>query len=285
MDRDPGAITFGKTLRTVEVSGFILTETEHPPLLVLPRHDHACANLNFVLRGSLREAFGPCAEDCGPSSVVVKPPGEAHSNRYGEAGAHCLVVEVSRRRLEATRPFADLFDRPAFHRPGGLAGPVLEIYRELKRPDRASPLVLEGLVLELIGRAAREGPSPGMSPRPAWLRRVEEILQDHPDGPHTLSSLAAAVGFHPSYLARTFRRFHRCSVGEYLRGLRLDGAARELRGTAKPLARVAVEAGFYDQSHFTNAFRARFRVTPGEFRAAARAGEMPAEPRRGAPRR
>ncbi|MFL5243816.1 MAG: helix-turn-helix domain-containing protein [Gemmataceae bacterium] len=273
MKRDPGAITFGHTLRAAEVSGFILTETMHPPHLVLPRHDHACANLNFVLRGSLRESFGRYVEDCGPYSVIVKPPGESHSNRYGETGAHCLVVEIPAHRLDAARPFAaDLFNRPAFHPEGGLTPRFLEIYKELKQPDRASPLVLEGLVLELIGKAARENSSSGTSPHPAWLRRVEEVLHDRSNEPHTLLSLAEEVGFHPSYLARTFRKFHHCSVGDYVRGLRLDGAARELCTTRKALAQVAVDAGYYDQSHFTHAFKARFRMTPGEFRAAVRAG-------------
>jgi AraC-like DNA-binding protein len=56
-------------------------------------------------------------------------------------------------------------------------------------------------------------------------------------------------------------------VGGYLRGLRLDAAARVLSGTGKPLAEVAADAGFYDQSHFTRAFKARFGMTPA---AAAR---------------
>ena len=64
-------------------------------------------------------------------------------------------------------------------------------------------------------------------------------------------------------------------VRGYHRGLRLDGAARQLSGTAKPLADVAAGAGFYDQSHFTRAFKARFRMTPGAFRAAARGGGDP----------
>src|SRR5262245_16700673 len=147
MKRSPGAITFGRTLQTVEISGFILTETEHAPHTVLSRHEHASANLNFVLGGSIRETFGGYTEACGPTSVVVKPPGESHANRYGEAGAHCLVVEVTPRRLEATRPFADLFDRPAFYQAGRLASAFLEIYRELNQPDQATPLVLEGLIL------------------------------------------------------------------------------------------------------------------------------------------
>ena len=219
------------------------------------------------------EAFGRSAADCGPGSVVVKPPGESHANRYGEAGAHCLVLEVTPGRLAAARPFADLFDRPAYLPPGQLTALFLRIYEEFRQPDRASPLVLEGLVLELIGTAARRGPPRGPSAPPPWLRRVEGLLRDAPAEARTLTALAAAAGCHPSHLAREFRRFYRCSMGGYLRRLRLDAAARVLSGTERPLAEVAAGAGFYDQSHFTRAFKARFRMTPGAFRAATRGGD------------
>jgi AraC family transcriptional regulator len=35
----------------------------------------------------------------------------------------------------------------------------------------------------------------------------------------------------------------------------------------QPLAFLAVEAGFCDQSHFTRAFKRQFGVTPARFRA------------------
>jgi AraC family transcriptional regulator len=39
-------------------------------------------------------------------------------------------------------------------------------------------------------------------------------------------------------------------------------------GTDQPLARIAQEAGFADQSHLTSIFRREMRMTPGKFRAA-----------------
>ena len=106
-------------------------------------HGHAWANLNFVLRGSLCEAFGRSAADCGPASVVVKPPGESHANRYGEAGARCLVLEVTPARLEATRPFADLFDYPAYHPPGALTPLFQQIYKEFVRAGQLPGRLLD----------------------------------------------------------------------------------------------------------------------------------------------
>ena len=41
-----------------------------------------------------------------------------------------------------------------------------------------------------------------------------------------------------------------------------------MRRTNQPLALIAQEAGFTDQSHFTSIFRRETGVTPGRFRAA-----------------
>ena len=57
------------------------------------------------------------------------------------------------------------------------------------------------------------------------------------------------------------------TVGTYVRRLRLDWAARELARSDTALARVALVAGFADQSHFTRAFRGYTGLTPSVYRA------------------
>lgn len=67
---------------------------------------------------------------------------------------------------------------------------------------------------------------------PPWLRRVAGMLRDRAAETHTLSALAAEACCHSSHLARAFRRYYGCPVGDYLRGLRLNVAAR-VRTTAR----------------------------------------------------
>jgi AraC family transcriptional regulator len=135
--------------------------------------------------------------------------------------------------------------------------------RELAAADAAAELIAEGLVLELIGRAMR-GVEPGSRTRPAWLRTIEELL--HAGEAASLVALAAAVGRHPAHVAREFRRHFGCSAGEYDRALRLERAREALRTTTDSLAEIASAHGFYDQSHFSNAFRRHCEVTPARYR-------------------
>jgi len=49
--------------------------------------------------------------------------------------------------------------------------------------------------------------------------------------------------------------------------VRLRHAKRLLRSEA-PIARIAVDVGFADQSHLTRRFQRAFGITPGQFAAA-----------------
>jgi AraC family transcriptional regulator len=264
----PGKITFGQQLRSVEAGGFTFTETYHAPGLVLARHEHECANFNLTVSGHCRETMRAGSEVCGPSSLVIKPPGEAHSNSYGPSGARCLIVEVTPARLAALGPLSRLFDAPVSLDRGPLVALAARMYAEVRACGCASDLVLEGLALEFLGQLARLSTRATSPTPPRWLRQAQERIHVSLAERLALSDLAELAGVDASHFARAFRRWFGCSVGEYVRRLRLHHTAEQLAASDRSLAEIAHAAGFYDQSHFTNAFKLHFGVTPGEYRNA-----------------
>jgi AraC-like DNA-binding protein len=74
---------------------------------------------------------------------------------------------------------------------------------------------------------------------------------------------------HPGYLARAFRQHVGCSIGAYLRHLRLQRAIARLPGADETLSRISLESGFSDQPHFTRAFRRDVGMTPASLRRMA----------------
>ena len=58
-------------------------------------------------------------------------------------------------------------------------------------------------------------------------------------------------------------------VGSYARQLRLTWAAARLTSSDDGIAQIALQAGFFDQSHFTRAFGRHFGLTPLAYRNAA----------------
>jgi hypothetical protein len=81
-------------LRTVELEGYILTETVRPSSLKLPSHFHSHTNIAFALEGFFRETIGKTYHVCGPFDLIIRPAGEPHSNEYGREDVRCLIIEV-----------------------------------------------------------------------------------------------------------------------------------------------------------------------------------------------
>src|SRR5262249_57232286 len=87
----------------------------------------------------------------------------------------------------------------------------------------------------------------------------------------------ALAGVHPRHPPRVSPAPLGCSMGECVQPRRIALASRMLLEKRRPLASVADALGYYDQSHFTRAFKLRAGVTPGQYRAAAGGDVRPDE--------
>lgn len=159
-----------------------------------------------------------------------------------------------------------LREEPIHFQGGFASGLAKRLHSEFIRNDTASELAMEGLALELLAEVCRGGErTPERSP-PRWLLQARERLKEQFATHPSIEELAAAAGVHPVHFARTFRRHFGCTPGEFVRTLRIEHACRLLATSGSPLTRVALSAGFADQSHLTKTFRRSLGTTPGEFR-------------------
>jgi AraC family transcriptional regulator len=261
-----GRITFGQQIGHLNISGFLLTETFHEPRLILPRHGHECAIINLTLDGSFQQTVGNRPQECETGSLLIIPPGQSHGNKYGHEGTHSLLIELSPPRLDDIRAFTNLFDTPAHVKGGALSLVMRRIYGELRGRVPGFELVIEGLILEMLGQTFRQNNLRDYSTPPRWLTQAQELIHQHFTEKLSLRVIADAVEIHPSHLARTFRQYHRCSIGEYVRRLRIEYAAQEVLKSASSLTDISLAAGFSDQSHFTHEFKRQLRSTPAEYK-------------------
>jgi AraC-like DNA-binding protein len=199
--------------------------------------------------------------------------GEAPRPRFEVIGASAEPVVVRlRARVEgislALRPgaAAALLGMPA----GELAGQAVpidslwpgsadELLDRLQSAghDRARVAAIEGLLLRQL-RAV-----PGTQ-SPAAVRAVQLIVAG--GGQRSLRELAAEVGVGERRLQQLFHAHVGLSPRTFGRLTRLHGCLRALRAQPSPAwAELAQAAGFYDQSHLVNEFRALCGLTPTEF--------------------
>jgi AraC family transcriptional regulator len=264
-----GPATLGARLAQMNAGGFVLTETSHPSGQRLDWHRHERANLVVVLQGAFMEVCAGRTFECNPHSVLLKPPGELHADVFGARLTRCLIIEIEPRRWPALEGMPCALERVEQMRGGTLHRLALRIAGELRSPDAASPLAIEGLVLEMLASALRlKAGKTEATPR--WLDEARQYAGANFRKQLGLADVAQAVGVHPFHLARQFRRYCRCTVGEFIRRLRIDFACQQLATTGTPLVEIALAAGFSHQPHFCRVFKRQTGMTPTAYRDLSR---------------
>ena len=84
----------------------------------------------------------------------------------------------------------------------------------------------------------------------------------------SVGELAAAADLSVTQLERAIKRAIGLSAKQLILRLRLEEAILRLRTTDGPVAQIAVDCGYYDQSAFTRQFRRVVGLSPGAYRAA-----------------
>ena len=88
-----------------------------------------------------------------------------------------------------------------------------------------------------------------------------------------LEELARRCGLSVTHFRRLFCETFNETPAKYALRLRLNAACRALEDSNRPIVSIAVETGFYDQSHFIKAFRRVYKVSPNTYRRRHRLGQ------------
>jgi AraC-like DNA-binding protein len=167
-------------------------------------------------------------------------------------------LEQDREVMATGRPLIDRLELHVY--PSGATGWCLT--QKLALPGRdGRPAGLVGVSRDLSVADAAGGD-----------RRLAEALAEldqRDERPATVQALARRVGLSRDQLDRRIRRLVGLSAGQFLLKRRLDRAVWLLRSTEMPIAEVALECGYSEQSAFSRQFRKAVGVAPARYRRAA----------------
>lgn len=281
---------------TVEVEPFSLCEMAPRGWLEMPKS--TSASLHYVLNGAGALHLG--ARGAHPVKVgdlVLVPAGVRHSigARDGRfvsfASCRPARLGLSHHRAGAAEEGEGLIVLCA-HISLGLrgAGTVIDLLREpiveaagaehlirlildeLSVPGPGSRAQIKALLLYLIIAAlrrsvARQDPGTGwiiaLADRTLWPALAEVIAE--PGAAHSVESLAGRVGMSRARFAARFKESFGTGPMQIVRDLRLQRAARLLMEGTAGVARVGELVGFSSRSHFSQAFEARYGVSPARY--------------------
>ncbi|MBO6216971.1 MAG: helix-turn-helix domain-containing protein [Prevotella sp.] len=102
----------------------------------------------------------------------------------------------------------------------------------------------------------------------ALMEKIMKTINEQiDDSDFNVESLADAVGLSRVQLHRRVKEMTGITVGEFIRNLRLQQAARLLAAGDTTVAQVTYAVGFANPTHFASAFKKHFGVTPSDYMA------------------
>ena len=205
---------------------------------------------------------------------VTFAPGDQPTEWIADAPLECIHLYISAEALRgcAVREFFAVSD------------PWLAAYFQLIDSECSVDPALDTLFLEqtrqLVLRhlvrnysAARPGAAPleaRIAPlRASASRRIEEYIETHLGADVSLQVLAELSRMSVDHFVRAFRAATGKTPHRFVLERRLERAARMLREKGSTVAEIALACGFRSAAHFSVKFRARFGVTPTQYRRSA----------------
>lgn len=157
------------------------------------------------------------------------------------------------------------------------SGVPVRIHRDMRELSRVSnaaialenaprtALSLEAFLLPLLSElVANHRVLPPTTP--PWLVDALLAAEDPEVFRKGASGLVEQCGKAHAHVSRMMQQHLGQTPSDYINALRMDYAARQLKGTPDQLTEIAEEVGIQNMSHFHRLFRARFGMTPRKYR-------------------
>ncbi|NPV93373.1 MAG: AraC family transcriptional regulator [Firmicutes bacterium] len=239
------------------------------------RHRHWFFSIGVIEKGNRVYYYRGKEHLAGRGDIKVICPGEVHASwpadqrgytsrsvRLEAEYFNSLVAHITREDWPLSSFFQTVIHDNELYRQ------VIKLYQVLA--GNASRLEKETLLVDtlrlLISKHAPAEPAGAEDESLVPVRAISEYLDVNFGENISLLDLSRQFGVSPFHLVRQFTREigippHRYQVQtRFVRAL-------ELLAAGNPVAAVAAETGFFDQSHFTRAFKKKFGVTPNQYRA------------------
>jgi AraC-like DNA-binding protein len=233
------------------------------------KHSHEEFSLGIVTQGRSLFWYDGKTETIQPESLVCLPPGLVHACNPVDPNAwEYAMLFIDTAWLQAYMEQADRF---LFRDP--IVQPVVspEVLSTLRQAvavltSCAGPLEKEGCVFAIFEQVSceQDGRYLAETRDQPQLTKAAEFLQSRFLEPVTLAAMAQAAGLDKFQLIRQFNQTFKIPPHTYQTLLRINYAKKALRQNM-PIAEVAQEAGFYDQSHFCKAFKNHTGITPEKY--------------------
>lgn len=248
---------FGITAKSIKTESFNISITKPPAQSEISTHSHAKPYLCLLASGVYNEKSNT-SNIITAGDVIYRTANYEHANHFSNEDSICLNIEIDNEasfmiQNDIKLPLAESKQKSSletykvlFAVKNGLSNDLLNIY------------CYESMLSHVDGMMVKGDRN--------WIKQVKEYINDNPLSPISLQKLSHLFGLHPNYIVRKFKEVTGIKLSDYLTKIRLEYSISNLILTEDSLTNVALNSGFYDQSHFNRNFKKYIETTPMVFR-------------------
>lgn len=248
----------GETFRSFENNDFTLKNSLHNKSKS-DCHIHKNAYLSILLSGSYIETTKNSSHRMLPGNIVFRPAHYPHQNIFETDNIKCLNITLKDEWLR--RKELQLENKPYQLDQINQFPYLFQLITDFLRSDKLD--LAEEIIIDLFNYRAIKTET---SKRLPWIDKLKIILDHEIIDTHSLKSLAERIHVHPNYMARIFKQRFGVSIGQYQVNNKLTSATALLLNGNKHIAAIGNETGFFDEAHFIRTFKAKYGITPHQFR-------------------
>jgi AraC family transcriptional regulator len=252
---------FGNKVLHKAYPQFNLSITDYAEGTLIPNHFHVNPYYSILIKGFYRENGYGCNENVLPGTILYRPANYEHANDFPISYSRCFNIEFIKNNETVDYAIDQLSE--SLCKRDKMSSAALNIYLAFIQDSRDA-LKIGCLVSEFMETFANE--KPANSTRQQWIAKLKKILDEEYMMHYSLEDLASRVNVHPVHLSKGFKKKYDTTLSGYITKLRTESAIYDLQNTNKDIVHIALESGFYDQSHMNKIFKLLLGISPLQLR-------------------
>ena len=248
---------FGVTEKSLKTESFNVSVTNHSMNSEIAMHSHGKPYLCLLAYGTYKEKSN-VSDIIIDGEVIFRTSNYEHSNMFSDKGGVCLNIEIN--------DYDQLVNLNGLQLPNTISKQkgTVELYKLLYGlkcglPNDIINIYCYESMISTLNSFNKNGDV-------IWINKVKDYINDNPLEAISLNKLSLEFSLHPNYIVRKFKEITGYKLSDYLTKIRLEYSIKQLIENEKNLTTIALESGFYDQSHFNRNFKQQLETTPSYFR-------------------
>lgn len=237
------------------------------------RHIHKTYIVGLVTQGK-RIIYHPGGTNqISKSEIFIINPGQVHSCSSENSGHSYKILSVSTKTMRSiASEISEKQERKPYfkkliYESEVLCNKIIRLFEVIEEPESDIQVESEfySFLSYLIMHFSESPPVVNtVGEQKDSIKRVCDFISYNFAGNLSLKKLAGIACLSPFHFQREFKKKVGITPHEYLSDFRIS-KAKKMLSNSEDIADIAIQLGFYDQSHFSRIFRHTVGVPPGKY--------------------